>query len=126
MPEPRNLRLFAWAADLRRARLARRRLRRRIAITAVVIVPLGLTIAFPPAPWLLWNASASAPIGLYHVTPGAAVKAGDMVVAHAPMAVRELAARRHYLPAHVPLVKRVAAMPRSMPRPTGSMSQSVN
>lgn len=70
---------------------------------------LGVTIASPPAPRLVWNASASAPIGLYFVSPGAPVRIGDMVVARTPVAVRNLAARRRYLPANVPLVKRIAA-----------------
>src|SRR3546814_16595743 len=30
-----------------------------------------------PAPRLLWNASASAPIGLYRIDPGATPRAGD-------------------------------------------------
>jgi conjugative transfer signal peptidase TraF len=110
MPEPRDLPLFRWAAELRRARRTRRRLRRRIAITAVGIVMLGVTITSPPAPRLVWNASASAPTGLYLVSPGTAVERGDMVVARTPVAVRNLAARRRYLPAHVPLVKRVVAV----------------
>src|SRR3546814_13805309 len=66
-------------------------------------------MAFPPAPRLVWNASASAPIGLYAVTPGAPVGPGDMVIARVPDPWRMLAARRHYIPANVPLVKHVAA-----------------
>src|SRR3546814_11532003 len=69
----------------------------------VGITLLGLTMAFPPAPRLVWNASASAPIGLYAVTPGAPVGPGDMVIARVPDPWRMLAARRHYLPANVPL-----------------------
>lgn len=109
MPENRDLPLFRWAVELRLARLTRRRLRRRIAITGAGIILLGLTIASPPAPRLVWNASASAPVGLYRVSPGARVGMGDMVVARTPVAVRNLAARRRYLPTNVPLVKRVAA-----------------
>ncbi len=68
------------------------------------------TILFPPPPLLVWNASASAPIGLYRVAAGAALSRGDMVVARTPIAVRRLAAERHYLPENVPLVKRVAGI----------------
>ena len=53
----------------------------------------------------------SAPLGLYAVSPGAAIARGDMVIAWAPPAPRRLAAARHYLPINVPLVKRVAALP---------------
>src|SRR3546814_13063287 len=67
-------------------------------------------MAFPPAPRLIWNASASAPIGLYAVTPGAPVDAGDMVIARVPDPGRMMAAQMRYIPANVPLVKRVVAV----------------
>ena len=59
---------------------------------------------------LVWNVSASAPIGLYRVHVGAPVDRGDIVIAWTPEPARSLAARRHYVPANVPLVKRVAAL----------------
>jgi conjugative transfer signal peptidase TraF len=73
--------------------------------TAVVVA----TIVVPPRPRLVWNASASAPVGLYAVTAITTPKRGDMVIAWAPLAMRDLAARRHYLPRSVPLVKRIVA-----------------
>lgn len=104
-----KLPLFA-AAEMRRRRRARRlAVRRRALLVALGAAGLGLTIAFPPAPRLVWNASASAPLGLYRVEPGAPVDAGDMVVARLPDAARTFAAQRRYLPSNVPLVKRVAA-----------------
>lgn len=102
--------LFAWGAELRASRERRRRLRRRIAGTAIGIACLGATIALPPRPLLVWNASASAPVGLYRVG-GTDLAPGDMVIARLPDGARNLAARRHYLPANVPLVKRIAAAP---------------
>src|SRR3546814_8695651 len=75
------------------------------------VLALGATIAFPPPPRLLWNATASAPVGFYLLSPGARFKRGDMVVARAPHPARLLAARRHYLPMNVPLVKRVIGVP---------------
>ena len=68
------------------------------------------TLHWPPPPLLVWNASASSPMGLYRVSRGRALRRGDMVVAWAPPQSRALAARRHYLPENVPLVKRVAAV----------------
>lgn len=106
-----ELPLLAWGDQLRADKRKRRRLGRRIAITGAGIAALGLTMAFPPSPRLVWNASASAPIGLYAVTPGSEVDPGDMVIARLPDPSRILAASRHYLPANVPLVKRVAAGP---------------
>lgn len=110
MTESRNLPLFVWGDALRAARLNRARLRRRCAVAAAGIALLGLTIAAPPLPRLVWNASASAPLGLYVVAPGATISRGDMVIAWAPTGPRRLAAERHYLPINVPLVKRVGGI----------------
>ncbi|HEY0596357.1 MAG TPA: S26 family signal peptidase [Sphingopyxis sp.] len=78
---------------------------------AVLSVALAATLAAPPRPRLLWNASASAPVGLWKVVPTTSVRRGDMVVARLGEPWRALAARRHYLPANVPLLKRVTALP---------------
>ena len=110
----RLLPLFAWFEVRRAARLRRLRLRRRAALIGAGIACLGLTIALPPLTRLIWNASASAPIGLYPVSPGAALKRGDMAVAWPPAEARQLAASRHYLPRNVPLVKRAAGIPGDM------------
>jgi conjugative transfer signal peptidase TraF len=102
--------LLDWGEQLRAGKHKRRILGRRVAIAGIGISLLGLTMAFPPAPRLVWNASASAPIGLYAVNPGAPVDAGNMVIARVPDPWRMLAAQRRYIPANVPLVKRVAAV----------------
>lgn len=70
---------------------------------------IGFSIVADPAPALVWNVSASAPIGLYRVVSGAVTR-GDLVLVRAPDAVAQLAAERGYLPAGVPLIKRVAAV----------------
>lgn len=101
--------LFAWGDALRAARARRRQITHRAVITAAGILAVGITIIAPPRPRLVWNASPSAPIGLYVVEAGAGVEPGDMVIARVPERYRMLAATRHYLPANVPLVKYVAA-----------------
>jgi len=101
--------LLAWGDALRADKLRRTRLRRRIAITGIGIAVLLASAAVPPAPRLVWNASASVPIGLYAVSPGASADLGSMVIARVPDPFRRLAAERRYLPLNVPLVKRVAA-----------------
>lgn len=87
-------------------------IRRVLFCTATLVVAAtgAVTIA-PPKPRLVWNASASAPVGLYAVSPDAALARGDMVVAWVPAPARKLAASRGYIPLNVPLVKRVAAVP---------------
>ena len=109
--------------ELRRIIAGRRQRRRRLGVTALVgwtAVPLALSIPWKPPVLLVWNASASAPIGLYRLHADDPVRRGDMVVAWTPGPARMLAARRHYLPANVPLVKRVAAVAGDRVCATGS------
>ncbi|MBO9378087.1 conjugal transfer protein [Sphingomonas histidinilytica] len=80
----------------------------------IVGAAIGLTLvaAVLPLPkLLLWNASASAPIGLYRVNPIARPMVGDMVAVSPPPALARFMAERHYLPVGVPLLKHVAARP---------------
>ena len=109
-PAPRPLPLFAWAREQRARRARRRRQWRRALALVLIVLALLLTLALPPLPLLVWNASASAPIGLYAVAPGGKPARGQMVIARLPAKVRSLAARRRYLPSNVPLVKRAAAV----------------
>ena len=102
--------LAQWGESLRGVRSRRRRLARRGLAIAGLATALVATVALPPRPFLVWNVSASAPIGLYRVG-GADPTTGDMVIAWPPAGARDFAARRRYLPANVPLVKRVAAEP---------------
>lgn len=67
-------------------------------------------IASPRSPVLIWNATASAPIGLYELHRTHAIARGDLVLAEVPQIARALATARYYLPAGVPLVKRIAAL----------------
>jgi len=99
-------------SGLRRRRTGLPVSRPRAILWAVVATSTMLAAAdlFDPAPRLLWNASASVPIGFYRVAPGTRPRRGDLAVAWAPAAARELAARRGYLPRAVPLLKPVAAV----------------
>lgn len=63
-----------------------------------------------PAVRVIYNASDSAPRGLYLVEPASQVRAGDLVVVRLRRDVAALTAQRGYLPAGVPLIKRVAAV----------------
>lgn len=76
------------------------------AVSGVALIGIS---AVAHAPLLVWNASASAPIGLYRVTSGAP-KRGDLVLISPPKPIAKLAAERRYLPLGVPLIKRIAAV----------------
>ena len=62
-------------------------------------------------PRLLWNATASAPIGLYAVQPDRHPKVGDLLVVRPNPALARWMIERRYIGPDVPLVKRVAAIP---------------
>lgn len=74
------------------------------AVLLIVIIAL-----VDPAPRLLWNASASAPIGLYTIHPTDDPDAGKLVAILPPEPLARWMAARHYLPLGVPLLKHVAA-----------------
>lgn len=105
----RDAPLLAWGETLRAAKAKREAMRLKAALTAGLVATVLSSAAIEPAPRLVWNASASAPTGLYLVSPDAWIEPGDMVIARVPDEVRRLAAERRYLPSNVPLVKRVAA-----------------
>lgn len=74
-------------------------------------VALLMLLPIRVRPLLVWNATPSAPVGLYAVSAPGEIVAGDLVIAWPPEWAARLAASRHYLPRGVPLVKRVAAVP---------------
>ena len=62
-------------------------------------------------PWLIWNASASVPVGLYRVEKTSVLRAGDLVIVTPPEPLANFLADGGYLPRGVPLMKHVAALP---------------
>jgi len=82
-------------------------------LVAGAIAALGVIapMAWRPLPRLIWNASASVPIGLYVVRPAAPLRLGELVAVTPPPTLAELFARRRYLPQGVPLLKHIAALP---------------
>lgn len=84
--------------------------RRNALIFLAGIAAIGAAMIPKTTPWLVWNASPSAPIGCYWVEAPGPLRVGDMVLALPPEWAGRLAAERGYLPAGIPLVKRVAAV----------------
>jgi conjugative transfer signal peptidase TraF len=83
---------------------------RTLAITLIgVLATVLLGLADHP-PWLIWNASASVPIGLYAIHTVGAPRIGDLVVIKPPEPLASFLADRGYLPRSVPLIKHVAAL----------------
>jgi conjugative transfer signal peptidase TraF len=84
--------------------------RRTLALGAVGLAALLVPPVTPTRPLLVWNATASVPVGLYRVTPPDALRVGDLVLALPPPDLAALFADRGYLPRGVPLLKPVAAV----------------
>jgi conjugative transfer signal peptidase TraF len=72
---------------------------------------IAFSSAAHPMPRLLWNASASVPIGLYAIHPAGRLMAGKLLVVKPPAALAQFMAARRYLALGVPLIKHVAALP---------------
>lgn len=86
-----------------------RRVHRALVFGVTVFGVLATSASLVPTPRLVWNASASAPIGFYWRVAGAPSR-DALVLARAPLWARRLAAERHYLPLNVPIIKRVVAV----------------
>ncbi len=78
-------------------------------ILTMALAAMGVAYpALTPMPIkLLWNASASAPVGLYMIDSDGPVEVTDLVVVDAPEPLAAFLAERGYLPKGVPLLKRI-------------------
>ncbi|WP_230291874.1 S26 family signal peptidase [Croceicoccus sp. Ery5] len=79
-------------------------------VTAPVLIVLFVAVALvDPRPRVIWNASASAPIGLYRIHADDDPSIGTLVAVTPPRQWAGWMAKRGYLPQGVPLLKHVAA-----------------
>lgn len=83
--------------------------------TIVWATVLSVTLIVLPAvatwsPRVLWNASASVPVGLYRLHSVGHLTIGDLVAVQPPPALLDYLDERGYLPRSVPLLKHVAAL----------------
>ena len=86
--------------------------RGRVAAFCAAVVGTGLVVASSADVWplrVVYNASASVPVGWYGVAEAETVTVGDLVIARPPMRAETLLAERGYLAAGVPILKFVAA-----------------
>ena len=95
----------------------RSRLRARIvlaALSACGLAALAWASFVRPAAHVVYNPSDSVPVGWYRIESADSLprplSVGSIVLARLPGDVAALAAQRGYLPAHIPLLKRVGAL----------------
>jgi conjugative transfer signal peptidase TraF len=81
-----------------------------VVTTYFAVVTVGVFAFLPVGPKLIWNASASVPLGLYSIEPARHLEITDLVAVRTPEPLASFMAERRYLPRGVPLMKRVAAI----------------
>ncbi|AQQ03909.1 S26 family signal peptidase [Roseibium algicola] len=89
-------------------------MRRRKFIFVLTGLSAALTLSSLVSTWqprLIWNASASVPVGLYHASTTGRLEVGDLVAVTPPKDLADFLAERGYLPRGVPLLKHVLALP---------------
>jgi conjugative transfer signal peptidase TraF len=74
------------------------------------LAALLMPLAIPNHVQLVYNPSDSVPRGWYRIMPADTLQVGSIVLARLPAPTSALAAQRGYLPAGIPLLKRIAAL----------------
>ena len=74
---------------------------------------MGVAIAafIPTSTKLIWNATASAPIGFYTIAPADQLEVPELVVVMPPEPLADFMVERGYVGRGVPLLKRVLGLP---------------
>jgi conjugative transfer signal peptidase TraF len=78
------------------------------AATALAVIGITTFSAMPLR--LLWNATASTPIGFYSVGPADKLQVGDLVAVRPDGALEDFMVERGYIGRGVPLLKHIAAL----------------
>jgi conjugative transfer signal peptidase TraF len=75
------------------------------------IAMLAAAIVAKPSPIFIWNSSKSVPIGLYRLRPASNHHVTELVAVRPPEPLATYLDLNGYLPAGVPMLKRVLAVP---------------
>ncbi|RWI72211.1 S26 family signal peptidase [Mesorhizobium sp.] len=81
-----------------------------VTVTTLAAIGVGYSGLAPMPTKLIWNASASAPVGLYSVVPADQPEVPELVAVEPPGLLAAFLAARGYLPEGVALMKRVRAV----------------
>jgi conjugative transfer signal peptidase TraF len=74
------------------------------------LAALLMPLAIPNRVQIVYNPSDSVPRGLYRIGPADSLQVGSIVLVRLPAQAAVLAAQRGYLPAGIPLLKRIGAV----------------
>src|SRR5690606_5480043 len=85
--------------------------RRTLTVTALAVIGIAAAGAVETPTKLIWNATASAPIGFYTVEPAERIEVPELVAVMPPEPLAAFMAERGYIARGVPLLKRVVGLP---------------
>lgn len=81
-----------------------------VMVTYFSVMGFAAASFVPMSPRLVWNASASVPIGLYELAPPSDLKTGDLVAVMPERPLADFMVERGYIGRGVPLMKHIAAL----------------
>jgi conjugative transfer signal peptidase TraF len=82
-----------------------------VMVTYFAAMSVAVAAFIPTSVKLIWNASASAPIGFYTVEPADRLEVPGLVVVNPPEPLARFMVERGYVGPGVPLLKRVLGLP---------------
>ncbi len=85
--------------------------RRILTVTALAVIGVAAASAIETPTKLIWNATASAPVGFYTVAPAGRIDVPELVAVMPPETLADFMAERGYVGRGVPLLKRVLGLP---------------
>ncbi|WP_180899655.1 S26 family signal peptidase [Martelella soudanensis] len=85
--------------------------RRILTVTALAVIGIVATSAVDWPTKLIWNATASTPVGFYTVEPADTLDVPDLVAVMPPEPLERFMVERGYVGRGVPLLKRVLGLP---------------
>ena len=85
--------------------------RRILAVTALAVTGIAAASVAELPTKLIWNATASAPIGFYTVEPAERIEVPELVAVMPPEPLERFMVERGYVGRGVPLLKRVLGLP---------------
>jgi len=84
--------------------------RRYLAVTALATMGVVVASAVETPTKLIWNATASVPVGFYTIEPAARIEVPDLVAVMPPEPLARFMVMRGYVGRGVPLLKRVVGL----------------
>ncbi|WP_273793896.1 conjugative transfer signal peptidase TraF [Brucella anthropi] len=85
--------------------------RRILTVTLLAVIGIAATSAADMPTKLLWNATASAPVGFYTIEPANRIEVPELVAVRPPEPLAGFMIERGYVGRGVPLLKRVVGLP---------------